>query len=388
MGETNIEWTDVTWNPVRGCSRISEGCRYCYAEAFAARFSDTADRLGAPTGATDQPFHGYAERTPAGPRWTGKVELIPEMLAKPLSWRKPRRCFVNSMSDLFYESLSNEQIAAVFGVMAATPHITYQILTKRAARLSEWFAWVLRREEQGRSMFPDDEPEWRIHQMLNVSARRAGASVPPHHGGPWPLPNVWLGVSVENRQAARDRALHLLDVPAAVHFLSVEPLLEAVDLTRIVLVDPGADPEGLLPGAWLDALRGHVIGPDDMLPNRIDWVIVGGESGHGARPCDVDWIRAIVEQCREAAVPVFVKQVGSKTRGFCDWADHDRFPPKWLDEDGVLPAVSGKRAHDLCHAAGDYHWPCGAKLHDKKGGDPAEWPQDLRVREMPEVGRA
>src|ERR1017187_3120358 len=127
MGKTTIEWTDKTWNPTRGCSRVSEGCTRCYAETLAARFSDTG-----------APFHLFAKRTPSGPRWTGKVELIESILDLPLHWRKPTRVFVNSMSDLFHEALPDEAIDRVFAVMALCPQHTFQVLTKRAERMSQW----------------------------------------------------------------------------------------------------------------------------------------------------------------------------------------------------------------------------------------------------------
>ncbi len=337
MSETSIEWTvgpdgspGKTWNPVRGCSRVSPGCQNCYAERIAARFSD-------PGGA----FEGYAVRTPSGGRWTGKVRLLWEKkLREPLSWKTPVRCFVNSTSDLFHENLLNEEIAAVFGVMAACPHITFQVLTKRADRMESWAAWV--EQEEGA-------------RRLGLLIQHAQSAVP--HPAlrqtdtllrvPWPLPNVWLGVSVEDQERADERIPHLLRTPAAVRFLSVEPLLGPVDLHPF-LSPPGlrtliaSMPKGAFP------LPGH------LTPRpSVDWVIVGGESGPGARPCDLDWIYGVVGPCAIAGTPVFVKQLGA--RPVVD--------PAFISEEGPGPV----------------EW----LVTDRKGGDMAEWPTNLRIRQFP-----
>ena len=308
VAKSAIEWTDSTWSPVRGCSRVSPGCRFCYAEAIAARFSDAG-----------QPYHGLAKRTADGPRWTGQVRLIPEVLDQPLRWRRPRRIFVNSMSDLFHEALSNEDIAAVFGVMATAPQHTYQCLTKRSMRMRDWVEWA--------GSFSDpwtechalalerDGPCEIIHKRSREAPLR-----------PWSLPNVWLGVSVEDQQRADERIPLLLQTPAAVRFLSCEPLLSPIDLSR-----------------WLDCGPAGHLGPCAL--HRPQWVIVGGESGPPARLMDLAWARSIVEQCRAAKVACFVKQIGS-----C----------------GPLLLRDGERP-------------------DSKGGNWSQWPADLRVREWPGV---
>jgi protein gp37 len=295
---TSISWTDATWNPIRGCSRVSEGCRHCYAELIAARFSGPG-----------QPYEGLARRRSNGePQWTGVVRPIKKHLADPIRWRRPRRIFVNSMSDLFHESLDVGYIAQVFAVMYLTPRHTFQVLTKRPLRMLEiltsatFYSAVLRAATYLRHDFPR-------HIDGGISDRTK-----------FPHPNVWLGVSVEDQQAADERIPLLLKTPAAVRFLSCEPLLGPVDI--------------------LEAIR---------VLHRIDWVIVGGESGPGARPCRLSWIEQLMTQCREHDVAVFVKQLGSRP-----WEDRD-----WV---GI--------ANDL-------------ELRDRKGGDPSEWPEDLRVREMP-----
>lgn len=345
---TSIEWTDTTWNPVRGCSRVSEGCRNCYAERFAARFSGTfvtehegrrveIDRDDATL--RRSPFKGFAEmRDFEGPRWTGKVDLVPEKLAEPLGWKKPRRVFVNSMSDLFHEELSDEAIAAVFGVMAAAPQHTFQVLTKRPERMRRWFAWLNNTKDSG----------WQCGNCLCYARGHGARAVPMGSRNlPWPLPNVWLGVSVEDQASADERIPHLLATPAQVRFVSAEPLLGRV------LFDGRGDRND-----WLGDQHDDAPGE-----SGIDWVIVGGESGYGARPVDVSWIRDVVGQCRAANVPVFVKQLGAFA--MTDARD-DALPHRRQNGVGTLSALR-------------------LELRDAKGGDPSEWPADLRVREFPRV---
>lgn len=334
MSTTTIEWTDRTWNPVRGCSRVSEGCRHCYAERQAARFSDPG-----------QYAHGFVERTPSGPRWTGRVELVPEKLEGPLRWSRPSRVFVNSMSDLFHESLPDEAIDRVLAVMAVTRWHTYQVLTKRPQRMRAYL------EGLGRALAEPSHlsgPEHRWDRARRRLWERSRGHERERIGvlgacPPWPLPNVWLGVSVEDQATADERIPHLLATPAAVRFVSAEPLLGPVDLAGI---GGGNDWLGEPPGS-IDKV------PQAPEPNGIDWVIVGGESGPGARPCDVDCVREIVAQCRAAGVACFVKQIGS---------------------DPGYRGAGGPGTHS----------PIRVRLRDPKGGDPAEWPEDLRVREFPQ----
>lgn len=339
--ETKIEWCDRTWNPVRGCSRISEGCRNCYAERVAARFSGTfstedvtLDTRDAPGKSRSAPFRGFAEMRDGKARWTGKVELVPDALDAPLRWRNPARIFVNSMSDLFHESLSNEDIAAVFGVMAAAPQHTFLVLTKRAERMRTWFRWL--------SDFDTVLPAKEVRTVTLAAAKRLREPFGPHAGPgargeiAWPLPNVWLGVSVEDQAIADERIPHLLATPAAVRFVSYEPALGPVDFRKALPHHPDCS----------DCFSGRT---------NLDWLIVGGESGPGARPFDVSWARSAVEQCKAAGVPVFVKQLGARPVLAT--------PPSGAPDDG-----------------GDV---VELRLRDRKGGDPDEWPEDLRVREWP-----
>ncbi|WP_138437951.1 DUF5131 family protein [Marinobacter shengliensis] len=287
MGKTtNIEWTDATWNPIRGCSRVSEACRNCYAETVAKRFSGDG-----------QPYEGLIARTG---QWNGRVSFIDHKLDEPLRWQKPRMVFVNSMSDLFHESLTNEQIAAVFGVMAAAPRHTFQILTKRPARLREWFRWHANEVRARDLRF---EP-WRICEaeaqeyIPDLSAAGTGA--------PWPLPNVWIGVSVEDQKTADERIPLLLDTPAAVRWISAEPLLGEICLQGIApgeTQEQGKRRQYLASGDPEQQPRGNGSG-------FIDWVVAGGESGAKARPMHPEWVRTLRDQCSAAGVPFLFKQWG------------------------------------------------------------------------------
>lgn len=283
MGETEISWTHRegtvgrTWNPVQGCRRVSAGCERCYAERLAARFAESGWSQG---------LINLKTR-----KWNGEARLAAHKLAEPLSWRKPATVFVNSMSDLFYEGFTNEQIAAVFGVMAAAPQHTFQVLTKRARRMREWFEWVASTGDPISTCLREafcilDTPDAR-----NLSALERAASY--ERPTRWPLPSVWLGVSVENQAAADERIPDLLATPAAVRFLSCEPLLGELEICK-----------------YLCCGYCTTVAPDHCPPGRsfIDWVIAGCESGPRARACDVAWLRSLRDQCAAALVPFFLKQ--------------------------------------------------------------------------------
>ncbi|MCH7746558.1 MAG: phage Gp37/Gp68 family protein [Acidobacteria bacterium] len=236
--QTSIEWTDATWNPVRGCTKISPGCTHCYAETFAERFRGVAG-------------HPYEQGF--------DLRLVPEKLTEPLRWRAPRMVFVNSMSDLFQDEVSDDYIVSVARVMQRANWHTFQVLTKRSARLAS---------------------------LLQNELRFAAESR-----------HIWWGVSVENRKHGLPRVDDLRSAPAAVRFLSIEPLLE--DLGNLDL-------------------------------SGVHWVIVGGESGPGARPMDPDWVLSIRDQCRVARVPFFFKQWGgvrkAKTGRRLAGRTYDNFP--------------------------------------------------------------
>lgn len=339
--DSPIEWTDVTWNPTRGCGRVSPGCERCYAEKVAHRFSGPG-----------RPYEGLVTMGKRGPRWNGEGHFVLDALDAPLHWRKPRKVFVNSMSDLFFEKFSSDEIAAVFGVMAACPHHTFQVLTKRPARAAEWFA---RNVDH-------------LTECAESAARFTGDSFASmfFQGTAWPLSNVWIGVSIEDQQRADERLPQLLEIPATVRFVSYEPALGPVDFCATGVGDALSECDECNGDANCELCGG--------LP-RIDWVIVGGESGAGARPFDLAWARSAVKQCQEAGVPVFVKQLGA--RPFVRKATAGSFEHEQVIKGGGhfklrVVNMSVERESHL-------------HLRDKKGGAMVEWPEELRVREFPEV---
>lgn len=320
MNKTKIEWTDATWNPIRGCSRVSEGCRNCYAEKVAYRFRGPG-----------QPYEGLATKVNGHAAWTGEVRFIEKHLLDPLRWKEPRRIFVNSMSDLFHENVPDEWIDRIFAVMALCPQHQFQVLTKRPARMSEYLGRACGRiADLVMKMRADRGDRGCVGPLPNL----------PPGATWWPLANVWLGVSVENQAAADERIPLLLETPAAVRFISAEPLLGPVNLNRIEVMEgevDRSDPENpIVSGYCIDAMSGEAFddeygslstAPDGEVPleRGIDWVIVGGESGPGARPMHPDWARSLRDQCQAAGVPFFFKQWG-------EWG------PNWLnDENGKVP---------------------------------------------------
>jgi protein gp37 len=313
MNKTPIEWTDYTWNPIRArrtdplpqsaladgprtgtfCTRISPGCTHCYASVINKRFGN-----------------GLEYTVPNLER----VEFFidEKIMAEPLHRKKPARIFVGDMFDLFHEAIPDDLIGEVFAVMEQCCQHTFQVLTKRAERM---------------------------RKILSEAADTA----PQRYRGLLPLSHVWLGVSVEDQQRALERIPRLQETPAAVRFLSIEPQLEHIEL--------GHDTPEV---GWISYLTGFD-GCDPVIPG-IDWVICGGESGPGARPFNLAWAESLLEQCRAAGVPFFMKQLGSH------------------------PQVHSCRDESCTHP------DCGmetVRQHDRKGGEPSEWPESLRVREFP-----
>ncbi len=300
-----IEWTDATWNPITGCSIVSPGCTHCYAMKLAGgRLQHHPTRAG------------LTKPSKAGPVWTGEVRLNRSMLLDPLRWAKPRKIFVCAHGDLFAEGVPDEWIDEVFAVMSLCPQHTFQVLTKRPARMSEY----LRGDQfnMGRGMqvaltlagplCDDDDPEvdaiWSL--MERAESKLAGPFM-----ARWPLRNVWLGVSAEDQNRADERIPLLLDTPAgSVRFLSLEPLLGPIDLNSL-----HQEFDGGLGHSWESCLNGKRFDPwsdgDIEGQPKIDWVIVGGESGHGARPMHPAWARSLRDQCAAADVPFFFKQWGA-----------------------------------------------------------------------------
>jgi protein gp37 len=294
--KTAIEWTDATWNPITGCSVVSPGCTNCYAMKLAGtRLKKHPTR------------QGLTRDTKAGPVWTGEVRFNETQLLEPLHWTRPRKIFVCAHGDLFHESVPNAWIDRVWAIMALTPHHTYQVLTKRSARLRQYLT----------------DPAT-VRRIINEAFRldcETGAWMSADHqiaGDPiLPLGNVWLGVSAEDQARADERIPDLLSTPAAVRFLSAEPLLGPIDLYN---GDPDPRLGGLIAtetfiGDWWEP------GDDPKGPSRhgLDWVIVGGESGPGARPMHPDWIRSLRGQCEVADVDFHFKQHGA-------WIAIDQIP--------------------------------------------------------------
>jgi protein gp37 len=236
--QSKIEWTDATWNPVRGCTKISPGCKHCYAEVFAERFRNV-------------PGHAYERGF--------DLRIVPDKLPEPMRWKEPKMIFVNSMSDLFHPDVPDDYIVSVAEVMSLANWHTYQVLTKRSERLMKL-----------------------LQTKLKIYAHN---------------PHIWWGVSVENRKHGVPRIAHLQRAPAAIKFLSIEPLLE--DLGKIDL-------------------------------SQISWAIVGGESGHGARSIEEAWVKSIRDQCKASKVPFFFKQWGGvrkkETGRELEGRTYDEFP--------------------------------------------------------------
>jgi len=273
-------YIQATWNPIAGCTHVSEGCRNCYAEHIASRFSDPG-MWG----------YGFAERTSKGGRWTGRVELLPHKLDIPLRHTRPRSYFVGSTSDLFHRDLSDDDIDQVLTRAQVADRHRYLILTKRPERMREYFTSLAAAED------------W---PGLNGRIVRMGED--SHIVLRWPLPNVWLGVSVEDQATADARIPHLLATPAAVRFVSAEPLLGPIDMRDLTVTTQSGYEQ------WDVLDRAEAADAEPGYPTAVlDWVIVGGESGPGARPMHPDWVRSIRDQCVAAKVPFFFKQWGDYT---------------------------------------------------------------------------
>ncbi len=310
---TPIEWTDASWNPVRArnletgkvgwfCTHASDGCRFCYAETFNRRLGTGIDYR-------------------AQDRDKVEIFLDEKTLQQPLHWRRPRRIFTLSMSDLFGEFIDDEWIDRVFAVMALCPQHTFQVLTKRAGRMREY---ALAHNGMGNGP---------ICRAINAIPAGLGN----RHGAlEMPLPNVWLGVSVEDQPRADERIPLLLDTPAAKRFLSCEPLLGPIDLTRLCVLPQ--KPGSIRAGIHVDALRNKHC--ESGLPRGlggIDWIICGGESGPGARPMDPVWARSLRDQCQAAGTAFFMKQ----------WGEWHPDALRYTDTQGRSPPPSmriGKRA--------------------------------------------
>jgi protein gp37 len=299
--KTKISWATHTWNPASGCSKVYDGCLNCFAEAMVHRFPHM-------TG------HGDQSDTDDYNGWDGLAHFFPERLEEPFRLRpgkdRPHRIFVCSMSDLFHESLSNEQIAAVFGVMASTPQHQYVVLTKRLQRALEWFKWLSQKSSL--------ESVTCVFSMLHVDE---SYGVPLHHllipVTPWPLPNVIICASVENQNTAEERIPLLLQIPARWRGVSVEPMLERIQL-RHMDIDIGEFYQ-------IDALTGHNtdMGRPCKDVNSLDFVICGAETGPGKRLFKDEWALDLLEQCKTAGTPFFFEKDGNGEPTLCGVEYHE-----------------------------------------------------------------
>lgn len=336
MSDTSIQWTDKVWNCVRGCSRVSPGCDHCYAIRQAVR----SDR---PDGA----YEGLTARRGGRLDWSGVARFIPAKLNEPLRWRKPAKIFVNSMSDLFHHSIDDADLDQIFAIMLicclheTRGGHTFQVLTKRPKRMQ---AYLTDPATQGRVADAAGHLMERGDSWSDlIGFRKEKLS----------HPLIWLGVSAEDQKSADERIPLLLGTPAAVRWVSYEPALGAVDFTEPLILERWADGSY---HAW-----------SGVVQPSLQWIVVGGESGPGARPFEMAWARSTVAQCKAAGVACFVKQLGAvPIEPEEEWRNRV--------QTRLLNARNRKRV------------PEGfvpLKLNDKHGGDMAEWPYELRVREFP-----
>jgi protein gp37 len=305
---TKIEWADATWNPITGCSVVSAGCKHCYAMKLAGtRLQHHPSRAG------------LTQDTQNGPVWTGEVRFNEQWLDQPLKWSKPRMIFVCAHGDLFHESVPDEWIDKIFAVMALSPHHTFQVLTKRPLRMMNYF-----------NSFRDPSAEVRAWQTMDWASEQFGSGIASGIAIsqiPKGLPNVWLGVSVENQTTADERIPLLLQTPAAVRWVSAEPLLGLVNLSHLNEDKETNELDCLKPYTWEEEIENWRGTSDDweaefldwydltdmpsgLMHPGIDWAVVGGESGSNARPMHPDWARSLRDQLKAAGVPFLFKQWG------------------------------------------------------------------------------
>ena len=295
MGDnTRIGYLDATWNSIKGCSHVSSGCENCWAERQAARFSKPGEH-----------FHGLTKNG----RWVGEAKLYEKELYKPFHWRRPRRIGVCFMGDLFHGSVSGEDVAKVFAVMAKAKQHTFLVLTKRPDRMLEFLQWAGQRVCPSEALYDYIEDDVEINYDTDIVS--------------WPLPNVWLGVSVEDQETADQRVPVLLQCEAVLHYVSAEPLLGHIEWGHSIHhCHAGRDGECYWPSCpQTRDNEPHKTGrscpyndwetdEEDPSPPRLGWVICGGESGPCARPIQPEWVRSIRDQCKSAKVPFYFKQWG------------------------------------------------------------------------------
>lgn len=323
MADTKIEWSDKVWNCIRGCSIVSDGCRFCYAMRQAHRFNFEGG-----------PYQGLTVLTSTGPKWNGDVTLLPDKLGDPMRWKKPARIFVNSMSDVFHEGVDDSFIDRIFGVIQLCPQHIFQILTKRPERMMQYMNEPGRggkvMEAAAREAFDQDTLVSRHGKLPETAeyhweaSNQLGQSVITVKTGTWPPPNAWLGTSVENQKTFVERMEYLVATKASVRWLSVEPLLGPIDASVVI------HPSGWVATAYALA--------------NTHWVVVGGESGPGARPMHPEWACTLRDQCNTRGIPYFFKQWGDwspqAANGFTQWPVIEPNKPV------LLPAHPGRQGQD------------------------------------------
>lgn len=313
---TKIEWTDATWNPITGCAVVSPGCTNCYAMKLAGtRLKHHPSRAG------------LTRETKAGPVWTGEVRFNEAWLDQPLRWAKPRMIFVCAHGDLFAEGVPDEWIDRVFAVMALAPRHTFQVLTKRAERMQAYFAGCTGRTQvSGYSHLTTWHRREGVQRAIGEIASAMAYRVELGRIRTLPLPNVWLGVSAEDQRRADERVPLLLDTPAEVRWVSAEPLIGPIDFHSAACRDHGS------------------ASSCPVCLGGLDWIVAGGESGHGARPMHPIWVRAIRDQCAAAGVVFLFKQWGA-------WASLQPGSGSWLTDEANFCRLR------LDGSRGDDGWP-------------------------------
>ena len=338
MPPTTIAWCDHSINPIRArnletgavghyCEKISPGCRHCYSSTLQPRFQMPSFQEQRGSGSSIEPFLD-----------TTKLEQV-------LQRKKPTKYFWADMTDLFGEWVPDAWLDQCFATMALTPQHTHMVLTKRPERMLRYLTDLPRRLPTPGSGRCTGGPPFCRGIVSDGCDHSVG-----YCGAPWSLPNVWCGISVENQAAAETRIPLLLQVPAAIRFLSCEPLLSSVDLTNLRTTD-----------GYLNALTG-LYASKDAMTERLDWAICGGESGPQARPCHLPWIEYLLRQCQETGTACFVKQLG-----------HQAYDPH------QIYVLNEGRVHE-CEGCVS----CRYHTKDAKGADPTEWPLALRIQKFPQ----
>jgi len=310
MQKTNIAWAECTWNPVVGCTKCSPGCENCYAERMAARlngiFAAKGDDDNWARYSNILKFDTSQREEGRAVGWNGQVELCYDRLEQPLHWRKPRMIFVPSMGDLFHPAVPFEFIDKVMAVIALCPQHTFQVLTKRAERMREYFnEMALGKRHIGDSLRKIGQ-EGFVQRLVVAKSMMVGKNGMPPYKTP---ANLWLGVTCCNQQEADKNIPFLLQTPAAVRFLSLEPLLGPIDLTKTEIPNTSGGGFGNMRCSPLAVQKGTYNSIVSVCLAPLDWVIIGAESGPKRRPCKLEYVYSIAEQCKEAGVLLFIKQL-------------------------------------------------------------------------------